>query len=355
MKRFLLVLLYSFAILLAHKGYSQSAANDSVRFNYDQIYSLCLNGDVKPVLSLIDVANNKKIALPDMQFKKQFESRFKLSADSSDYLTKKQSSIDSLLTIFHDYWRASLLDTSKNFDQPFIDKLNIFFSSRYTNNRKLSDDSIDFYFKKYIEGKGLNATDGIGKTGRLYDLLVWRNEKDTTYTFTLQHEKITARVMMMDNFITLGWEEYSTLGKYYPGGWATKQMLFCVKKAYNLNSERFLISYLAHEGRHFSDYQLFPKLRSEDLEYRAKLTELSLAKKSLYQLVKFFINNADKGSKDGHSAADYRVISDISKILFKVDFEKNIDNWKMINTDRINKVAYQVLQKNTLQNLHSMQ
>ena len=43
-----------------------------------------------------------------------------------------------------------------------------------------------------------------------------------------------------------------------------------------------MISYLAHESRHFEDYQLFPKLKSADLEYRAKLTELSMANETLY-------------------------------------------------------------------------
>ena len=152
---------------------------------------------------------------------------------------------------------------------------------------------------------------------------------------------------MMDNFITLGWEEYATLGIYYPGGWAKTDALYCVQKAYDLNSESFLISYLAHESRHFADYKLFPKLTSADLEYRAKLTELSMAKKTLYELIEFFINNANYDSDNGHSIANFCVIRDLSKSIFGVEFEKGISKWKTVNRNRINKTAYKILQANT--------
>ena len=151
----------------------------------------------------------------------------------------------------------------------------------------------------------------------------------------------------MDDFITLGWEEYATLGRYYPGGWTTTKELYCVKSAYDLKSEKFLISYLAHESRHFADYKLFPKLTSADLEYRAKLTELSLANSSLYQLLDFFIGNANARSENGHSLADYCVIRDLSKSLLNTGFEKDIGKWKQLSPDVINKGAAEILQANT--------
>jgi hypothetical protein len=152
----------------------------------------------------------------------------------------------------------------------------------------------------------------------------------------------------MDDFITVGWEEYATLGIAYPGGWSTREALFCVRKAYDLKSEDFLISYLCHEGRHFMDYKLFPRLTSADLEYRAKLTELSLLKEELIETIELFINNANYESENGHSVANYCVIRDLSKALFKVDFEKDINKWKEVNAGKINKTAYDVLEANTL-------
>lgn len=154
-------------------------------------------------------------------------------------------------------------------------------------------------------------------------------------------------VLFMEDFVTLGWEEYATLGNYYPGGWATKDAIYCVKSAYDLKSENFLISYLAHEGRHFIDYKLFPKLESADLEYRAKLTELSLADKTMYELIEFFIQNANFASENAHSVANFCAIRDLSRSIFGIDFEKDISKWKSIRPSKINKAAYKLIQLNT--------
>jgi len=247
-----------------------------------------------------------------------------------------------------------LLDTSKNNDSLLLSRLNVFLHNGRlpAHNEAVNTDSLDAAVKKYIESRGFHTTDGIGKTGRLYDLLVWKTEKDSTYIFRMGREKIKARVIMMDDFLTLGWEEYATMGKLHPGGWTTTTALYCVKSAYVLNSENFLISYLAHEGRHFSDYKLFPKLGSADLEYRAKLTELSLAKTTLYHLLAFYISNANGNSQNGHSVANYRVVSDLSKALFKTGFETSIDAWKKVSAERINAMSYQILQANTRELKH---
>jgi len=98
--------------------------------------------------------------------------------------------------------------------------------------------------------------------------------------FNLLDEELKVKVVLMTDFATLGWEEYATLGTYYPGGWATDDALYCVKDAYDLNSETFLVSYLAHESRHFSDYKLFDKkLSGAELEYRAKTDRTQPCKK----------------------------------------------------------------------------
>ena len=342
---FFISVFFSFAI----KVEAQTTDNDSLKLNYNKIFAYCLDANVKPVFSLIEFDGTKKISAKDEKFISEFKNRFMYPEDRSSYLMDKKSDIDKLLEVFHSYWRQSLLDTSKNYDTVLIANLKEFLNKNYPPARGfiIKEDSIDVYVKKYVESKGFHTTDGIGKTGPLYDLLVWRNEKDTTYSFRFDKETISARVIMMENFITLGWEEFATLGRAYPGGWTTKEALYCVEKAYDLNSEDFLVSYLAHESRHFSDYKLFPKLKSADLEFRAKLTELSLAKKTLYKLIEFFIANANYESESGHQVADYCVIRDLSKELFKTNFEKDIKKWEMIKTGIINKAAYKILKANT--------
>jgi len=328
---------------------SQNKIQDSLKFDYRKIYSLCLDGNVKPALALLELDNTKKISTTDLKFKTDFENRFKYEADKSDYIVENKSGIDSLLILFRDYWRKSVLETKNNYDTLFIRAYQDFLKEKFPtlSEKEIKEDSTDLHLRKYLKSKNLFTTDGIGKTGRLYDLLVWETQRDTIYTFKIKNEVIQTKVVFMDDFITLGWEEYTTLGKNYPGGWATKDALYCVKKAYDLNSEHFLISYLAHESRHFADYKLFPKLTSADLEYRAKLTELSLAKKTIYELIQFFISNANYDSNNGHSVANFCVIKDLSKLVFGVEFEKDIVKWKSVSRKKINKAAYKILQSNT--------
>jgi hypothetical protein len=203
------------------------------------------------------------------------------------------------------------------------------------------------YMSKYIHAAGLH-TNGFGKVGQYYDLLVWRAEKDTSYTFLILNEKIVAPVVFMDNFVSLGWEDYATLGRHYPGGWTTHEAIFAVKKGYDVKSEEFLVALLAHEGRHFADYTAFPQLESADLEYRAKLVELCLYKESIYDKIQFFLNEADHTTnKNSHPFADYCLIRDLSLLLFKVDFEKNMAKWKSLPYQQINDAAKQLLKQNT--------
>jgi len=347
------LLLWSFSLacvaFLNSNLFGQGIVNKSDKFNYSKIYSFCLDANVKPVISLIDVDNTVSLSKKDLKFKTDFEKRFKYEKDKSKYLDEKKSSIDGLLKIFHKYWRASLLDRSSNYESVTITEIMSFLNQNCppVQGQVINQENIQEFYKSYINSKGLYSTDAIGKTGRLFDLLVWETEKDTSYTISLHEEEINVKVVFMDNFITLGWEEYATLGRYYPGGWAKDNALYCVKDAYNLNSESFLISYLAHEGRHFADFKLFPQLKNKDNEYRAKLTELSLANSTLYNLIEFFIDNANYDSKNGHSVANYCVIRDLSKAIFNIDYENDIEKWRVVSIKKVNKAAYKILKTNT--------
>ncbi len=334
------LLLLSILIILLTMSKVFSAEKDSIKLDYNKIYSLCLDGNVTPALEIIRAADYKKLNDKDKIFKDNFESRFSKETDESDYLKSKESSISDIIKIFHNYWRKSLLDNSNNYDKELISNLALFLKSDE------NEDSVKVNLDNYLKSLGL-YTAGFGKTGRFLDLLVWSSENDTVYSIPLHKEVLKVKVVFMENFLTLGWQEFATLARYYPGGWTTTESLFCVKSAYDLNSESFKISYLAHEGRHFSDYKIFPKLKSEDLEYRAKLTELSLANESLFNTISFFINNSNYEGNNGHSVANYCVVRDLSKKLFNEDFEKDIEKWKTVKISVINAAAYNILTKNT--------
>lgn len=342
------ILLNFLFLLLAHRAAAQTWADDSAKIDYKQIFARCLDGDVKSALTLLELGENTELSDKDLQVKEQFEKRFKNAKDESDYLEARKSPITPLLSLYRDYWRESLLEHSNKYDSSFSKQVAAFLVEQFpaANQSITKEDSTDVYLKKYIESFGLHTT-GFAKTGQYFDLLVWKTQKDTTYSFTLNGEQTSARIVFLDNFITLGWEEYATFGRSFPGGWATHEALYCVKNAYDLTSEEFLVSYLAHESRHFADFKLFPKLQSADLEYRAKLTELSMAKETLFKIIGSFIQNANYDSENGHSISDYCVIRDLSRSLFHVNFEKDASKWQALSIEKIHDCASELLRANS--------
>lgn len=338
------------APLFVSRSLAQSNSRGSVKLDYGKIYGWALQANIKPALALLPVDSSKLITQKDKEFIKNFEDRFKYEKDRSDYLEERKSPIDSLLRFFSQYWRVSLENETQNYDSNIVRKLSIFLSEKYdldAFHNELPVDTLDRYLTKYIRSKSLYTT-GFGRTGKLYDLLVWKKEKDTVYNFRIGNEKITAPVVFMDDFVTLGWEQYATLGKNYPGGWTTKDAIFCVRKAYDVKSESFRVDLLAHEGRHFADAALFPRLGAADLEYRAKLVELSLLKESIYKTLEFFINEADHSTyQNAHPFADYCLIRDLSAVLFHVAFEKDMNKWRTVSCSRINTAAQRLLIQNT--------
>ena len=91
----------------------------------------------------------------------------------------------------------------------------------------------------------------------------------------------------------------------------------CVRSAWDLGSEAFLISLLKHEAQHVQDLCLDPNMPSEDLEYRAKLVELIYSQKR--DLLPRFLEKADcKETVNGHGAAACKIVRGISELL-KID------------------------------------
>lgn len=318
------------------------AQSDNI--NYSDIYKYALDAKVYKADSIIKTYDSDKLNSEGLKFIKKFKARFSYPNDRSDYLKIHTSKMDSLLMIYRDYWRKSLLDTV-NYDTLLVKNVYSFLKKKYPLVQE-NKDTLNTYLKHYITSLGYHTT-GFGKTGKLYDILVWKTEKDTLYYIKNKALNINASVVFMEDFVSSGWAEYATLGKYYASGWATENKLFCVKHKYDINSEKFLVSFLAHEAQHFKDYTLFNNLSSPELEYRAKLVELSSARKTIYQLIDFFATNSNKGSENGHSKANYYVIRHLSQHFFHCNFEKDADKWISISRRKINKAALKLLSKNT--------
>ena len=91
------------------------------------------------------------------------------------------------------------------------------------------------------------------------------------------------------------------------GGWAKPDALYAVRASYDLASEEFYVSYLAHEGQHFADYARYPMLEQPELEYRAKLTEIALSTTTTATLLANFASLGGDSRDSPHAFAARRV------------------------------------------------
>jgi hypothetical protein len=109
----------------------------------------------------------------------------------------------------------------------------------------------------------------------------------------------------------------------------------------DIDTPKFNISFLKHESQHNKDYMNNDwNFSVPVLEYRAKLCEIAYYPNT--DKIQEFINTASKDSKHGHSEAEYWVVSDLSKVIFNVEFEKDVLKW-VKNLDRVREEAKRLI------------
>jgi hypothetical protein len=200
---------------------------------------------------------------------------------------------------------------------------------------------------KRLDSEGIYYLDDIAPP--LRDLFLWRKQEIRNYPVSLTDQTRTVRVIFMDDFQSLGWKYYASLGLASTTGWVENGELYCVDWAYDRSSERFKVSYLKHEARHLADYERFPGLDAVELEYRAKLTELAFAHQSAIRLLEDFINKSADNPHSPHAMANFRLTRDLQLELFGKAGPPTRFPWKQISTGRLNAAARLLLDKNTIQ------
>jgi len=300
------------------------------------LYMLAVQGSVLPVLKKLE-SDSKYSELHEL--KKLYKNRFYGGVTDN----KKQSSLfDQIINVFQSYWKSSLLQKISTEDG---------FLKLYNDLRKISlKNGVDFgdygresakklsnYLKNELEKKGVYSLWGI--TRPYAEFMAWSKQTDKIYSIDLGDTNVDVNVILMDDFISFGWLGYATFDELHTGGWATKEKLFCVSSKYDKSSEGFKISYLAHEGRHFSDFSLFPNLESTDLEYRAKLTELILSKTSLWSVIEKFKNEAANNRSSSHAFSSFNLLNNL-----KLATQKDI---KSLTKEEVQKYSKKLLDENT--------
>ena len=211
---------------------------------------------------------------------------------------------------------------------------------------------IEKELKTQLEARGYHALFGV--TAPLREFMLWRVQDDRTYDVDLPGGREAVHVSMLDGFISFGWLGFATCDYLHNGGWATPERLFAVHTDYDLESEAFRVSYLAHEGQHFADYRRFPGLEQPELEYRAKLVEIATAQTTLYDLLADFQQATGANRSTPHPWANAQLITNLGiNVLDGVP--PSVDAWKKVSSDRLHAAARQLLAEDTAQREASRQ
>ena len=168
-------------------------------------------------------------------------------------------------------------------------------------------DALEPTLSKALEEEGLYSLQG--QTGLLRELMIWSKQEQRIMQASLPEGAHSVTVMLLDGFKSLGWGAYATCDRASTGGWATESALFAVVPKYeSLDAEEFRVTFLGHEGQHFADKTRLKKLKSWELEYRAKLTELAQANVTRTKVLgKFFTDQGDDPASP-HSYANRQVL-----------------------------------------------
>ena len=138
---------------------------------------------------------------------------------------------------------------------------------------------------------------------------------------------------------------FATFGMASTGGWAKKDGLYCIRRHYDLDSEKFKLSFLKHEARHFADFGLYPELQPADLEYRGKLTELVYSEEGTYRLLTEFTKGANRVENAPHPLANWYVVEGLSRHLLGGQRPADSRAWESIPKEQIREAARRLLEE----------
>jgi hypothetical protein len=163
------------------------------------------------------------------------------------------------------------------------------------------------------ERHGWHALGGV--TEPLREFMLWRSQASHLDWVALPGGAVDVRVTTLDGFASLGWGAWGTCDRSHTGGWTTDAGLMVVAASWDVSSESYRVSLLAHEAQHFADRARWPALAQPDLEYRAKLVELALARHTLRALLDAFAAGARRDRTLPHPFAEWWVMDAIGARL----------------------------------------
>lgn len=291
-----------------------------MKYEESMLKKYCAGGDVLGLISYLRTC-------PDQtELTALYEKIFIQEPSEFQYPTNSKT-INDILKVYYQYYvfvfgqghtpeegKKFLLETFKKlFSYPFITNINL----------------MEALAKFKINREGYHFLGGT--TSSFFGPYIWKETEKRVYDVEIPEGKIKVKVFFMKDFISNSWLSFISMGKTGTGGWTKRKGLFCKWDSYaqKLDQPSFQISFLKHEAQHLSDFRKYHhRLSTTQLEYRAKLTELSYF--LTMDLFEHFINTAKNDAFFSHSQAEYWIIEDLSKIFFKEEFVADLERWKNV-------------------------
>lgn len=274
----------------------------------------------------------------------RFVRRFIERSDGLDLSGIDAPVVRTIAELFQSYWRDALtqsapLDELEDRLTRRLDELLVTrgYASSLEDEDKLAE-NVEALFRE--EGYFAQG----GRTPPLLDLMIWTKDEVATESVELTDGTYEVDVHYLDDFISYGWSNFAAFGMMSTGGWAREDGLYCLCRHYDRDSERFKLSFLKHEARHFADYKLYPELQPSDLEYRGKLTELAFSDEGMYRLLEQFHNSANRVEDAPHPLANWYVIEGLSKLLLDGKWPDDAMAWSAIPREQIRQAARRLLE-----------
>ncbi|HET9950314.1 MAG TPA: hypothetical protein VFS09_00835 [Candidatus Eisenbacteria bacterium] len=320
---------------------------------FANVYDAALGGDMTKALAILDSLDASHWSAKDSTAANCLRRTFASPPQDEDLPPVSRR----VLTAYRRYWQTAMLQRApaKEAEAGLLADLNAILGAAPPGVGAAADsgsgpgddlDAASERAKAAISREGLFALTGV--TSPYYELMLWKSQTPMSYRVKLPERSIDVHVVFLDDFVSLGWAGYATCGRAHSGGWATQDSLYALKSAYDIGSESFRVSYLAHEGRHFSDYKEFPKLEQPELEYRAKLTEIAMSDTSTHDLVVMFARRTGTDRSIPHSFADYCVARDLSRELFESRaLVSDEARWRAVPARRLRDAAKRLLERSS--------
>lgn len=292
--------------------------NEKKEFDKTVYRGLLIRGDLLGAIAYLQ-------GFPDKRELVQRYEALQMAEEPSSVVQTENSFLREILRTYHAYYRNIFFLGVKPIEA--AESLFDSFRKAYgTETASLDNEAVEEFIGDLVRREGYAFLGGT--TSGYYGPYIWKVTQKTRYDVELPEETHTLVVNMMEGFVSRSWLDYLSFGEIGTGGWAKEEELFCVKSLYedDFGKPEFEISYLKHETQHKVDLLKYKMMAPKDLEYRAKLTELSYYRS--LELLKNFLAEADaKNRENVHSYASHVILKQLSGKIFHEDLVLDFDRW----------------------------